>query len=279
VTLVGRALAAVDEHVPERFVRFDALIDESGLVSDLHEYSAKIAGALEPYRATHYFDVGRHEPALVHGVAELFLRQADALGNRVDERFAAWLRSLGAGAQERVLQMVLGIDDRADATTARQKIYFVLRPSHGAFVGEALDALGASVPPGLPIDLTYILGADFGQEGLRDTKLYFVLDRDRVPKVVDPLPEIFSGTRLVVMQHCLKDARRQIFFHLESFVTAWRTLEARAENEPEAHELLRRVRGMSATILPFRLEAAIFAFPIHERRLDPHAYSVYFQVE
>jgi hypothetical protein len=262
MTRVGRALFAVDDAVPERFRRFDALIDQSGLTPDLEEYSAKMAPSLQPHRATHYFDVGRREPGLVRKVADLFARQAEAFGAPLSERFSSWLGALDDRVRDPVLQIVLGVDDRAVTAAARLKIYFVLQKSAEPFVREALEALGAA-PGEVRLDLVYILGADFTAAGHGDTKLYFVLDRARVPRVAEPLPELFAGTRQVVLQHCLARPRRQMFFHLDNSELGWRALD-----EP----LARRARAMG--VVPW-----IFSYPLDGRRIELESKTVYFHTE
>lgn len=288
----GAALAQPGSSASASLLRLDSEIVASGLVPDLYEYSAKADTQLQPWRATYYFDVGRHPAELAGAVDQLFLRAASALNIRL----GAFPDFLGqAGWRSQLVQTVLGIDAREDAGSLRLKYYWVLKPNSGALLGALLTALGLERQAPRDLDKVYICGLDFTQRGLLDVKLYYVLEQRRVPAFIQnfaAVRELFAGTRLVVYQHCLRAPdKRQMFFHATRSAVIQRELLRQSRRSASALELLQCVErmrlslGAPSAVLGedgdrggHRLEPWILAFPYSNRVLDLNAFNVYFHV-
>lgn len=276
------ALAATSADVPDALRCFDGLVQASGLVPDLEEYSAKCDAALHGWRSTRYFDTGRYPQARIGAVDQLFGSLAEHLGADISG-FAGvgGLRDDAAGVPSgRVLQTVLGLDARDQAGDFRLKYYWVLRSRPGVLIARLLAQLGVEADPNIDLDLVYICGLDFSPRGLVDVKLYFALDRQRVSQVVGnarAVHEVLAGCKLVCFQHCLLSTeKRQMFFHAARSQTLERALIQLGRASASARALTSRIGAMNRVLAGPSLEPWIIAFPFADRRLALQAFNVYF---
>lgn len=231
MTPLGRALLALDPEMPNAFRRVDEAA--GALAPDLVEHSLRLRrGALEPWRATYYFD----QPGSTEGdaVGRTFAALAEALALPCPTPLA---EALDAPS---VLQHVLGVD----ATGPRLKRYLVFRAPDRAHVASMLESLGRDAPA-LDAGRVYIVGFDLDASGLSDVKLYFKLDKHKVRSYLrgrTELAPVWRGSRDVVFGHRLSAARpRTMYFHADGPSV----LRADLARRPDAHALTRRLDALA----------------------------------
>ncbi len=275
-TPLVKALLAVDDATPAHVAAVDACVAAVSRAPDSIEYSAKVGLAtLEPYRFTWYWDVGRHPRGLAREIVSTFRACADRTGAVVPE--ALLDAPFDAGP---VLQLVVGLDARPDPAATRVKLYAVL--SLGArSVVEALGELCGvpQPPPSVDLDLTYIVGLDFGPRGLVDMKLYFALDGRSAPRLLrapSSAGELLSLSRLIVFQQGLVDpAKRALFFHANDRALLRRELaRSLGPDRPMSH-LLTRARAMG-DVVGTALDPWILSYPLVGGSLERETCNVYF---
>jgi hypothetical protein len=271
------ALSASDPAMPEALAVFDAIAGAPDPAPDSIEWSARLTGACDAARLTYYFDVAAHGAACARAAAGRFSALAAALDVTVPtglmDTFAA---SVPEGRE--VLQVVLGFDGGVPARR-RLKLYVVLRDAAPTIVDAMVAAAGARRPESLDPAKVYILGTDFGQGGLVDAKLYFRLDRQRLPGIVSNLDlarDVVDATRDVVLQRCLVSDRTQIYLHASNPRTIARHLARRASEDEAAAALCARHASVGRRLARGRLEPWIISFELRERRLCPDARNVYY---
>lgn len=231
MTPLGRSLLALDASMPDAFRAVDEAAATLG--PDLAEHSMRLRGqALEPWRATYYFD----QPGSVSGdaVGRAFAELAGALELPSPAPLATSL------AADSVLQHVIGVD----ASGPRLKRYLVFRSPDRAHVASILERLDRPAPA-LDAGRVYIVGFDLDASGLSDVKLYFKLARDKVGGYLrgrTELAPVLRGSREVVFGHRLASARpRTMYFHADGP----RVVRADLKRRPDARPIVERIDALA----------------------------------
>lgn len=270
-------LRAADPALPAALSEFDRIAGAASPAPDFVEWSAHFGvGACDAARLTYYFDAGAHGDAGLRAAGERFVALSRALSVELPRAVLDAYAALVPAAEE-VLQVVLGIDERAEGR--RLKLYVVLRDAAPALVDGLLDAVAAGRGAELDPSKVYILGLDFCGAGLADAKLYFRLDRARLRRSVANLrdvAELFSATREVVLQRCLLRDRSQLYLHADNPAAIGRYLLRRGD--APAAELVRRHDQVARALPRGRLEPWIVSFGYRDHRLLLDEGNVYFHL-
>ena len=257
--------------LPPALGTFDALAGE-GPTPDFFEWSARISSDLETARLTYYFDAEKHSAEALATVGDRFAVLAEALGVKLPPPLLAVYREEVPG-NSALLQVVLGIDGRTDGL--RLKLYVIMKAAAPALVDALLGAVSCVRPPSLDASRVYILGLDFGGEGLLDAKLYYRLEIARLPRVVANLAEVgdlYRATREVVLQRCLLNDRSQLYLHATDERAIARYLERRTGRATARLLEVQRSLG-EARIAPW-----IISFAFRDHRLQLGESNVYFHL-
>lgn len=270
-----QAVSDGTEPVPESLVRFDGVV--GGAEVDDYEWSVRVDHArLERFGATYYFDTGKAGSPSRAEVNARFSTALEGLMSVAPPGLEALL-SLELGDDDAILQVVLGVDGRGREEETRFKYYFILRGDPSSTVRSVCDAFEVAIPSSIDPSLCTILGIDLGAQGLVDVKLYFALDRRLLPRVVrmdEGVTRLARLARVVILQHCLRRPRRQLYFHadgpraLESELTR---LAASVPGTAKSGRLYRRARSAG-----FAVEPWILAHPYADHALDEQRHNLYF---
>ncbi len=273
------AMRRLDGGVPEAIEAFDAAFG-GALKPDDHEHSMRVDGAdLDASRLTWYFDVARRGSALTAELSAAFARLCDQLELPLSAAVRTWLTTRLPRSDD-VLQLVEGIDagDRARGVVLRK--YLVFRRDPEDCVREVLEAAGVrQLPANVDPRRVSILGLEVDRTGVADVKLYFELERERLPRVMANFAElgpVLPGqVRSVMFQHCCKrPERQQLYLHGDgpSGLLQW------LEQRPAFAQLVKRRAAMDAELKSDRLEPWIIAFPFRAGRADLDRGNVYFHL-
>lgn len=280
MTLLGDGIRAHGPPPPPRLEALDRVIDRAPSAPDDLEYSAAIGPTLHPWRATYYFDLAGFRAVGSPGLADLrplVDRMADALEvpalRDVMDAFVAAARG-GASAD----QLVLGIDERAQADGSRAKIYLVVRSDQPTWLAAASSSLGLPQPaPALATRAFFIVGVDLGST--RDVKVYARMDRSELAERVGdlgPLQEVSFDSKAVVFRECLCSNRSQIIFQVMHPRSLSALLARRAAADDRFAELAERVTAMSRATEPTVWLPRLAAFGLRDGTLDLDGPSLYF---
>ena len=267
------ALRRASPESPKTLEVFDRIAGAECPRPDFLEWSARIGEALQTERLTYYFDAEKHSADELANVGDRFVALAAALDMKVPPTLATTYAALVPRA-ETLLQAVLGIDA---AAPMRVKLYLIMRGPAPDLVDGMLAAVGAVRPSSLDAARVYILGLDFGAEGLADAKLYYRLDVARLPRVVANLGEVrevYEATREVVLQRCLLADRSQIYLHADNDSAITKYL-ARSD---ATRQLITHARSVNVELAPQRIAPWIISFAFRDHRLVLDTSNVYFHL-
>ncbi|MBK7859922.1 MAG: hypothetical protein IPJ65_15115 [Archangiaceae bacterium] len=265
--------------VPAAVETFDRLFGGPELGCDDFEHSMHAGAQLDVWRLTYYFDVARRGDRLGHDVGRAFVRLCAELGVPLNAALEQ-LFTVKLPRREEVLQVVTGVDgDAAGGRGAVAKYYAVFRRDAEASVREVLEAAAIdALPPNVDLSRVYILGVELDRTGVADVKLYYQLERERLPRVVANFAELaplMASTRSVVFQQCLKaPQKRQLYLHFDSH----RALGAWVEQRPALKPMLARGAEVSRGLTGAELQPWIIAFRMSGPRVELDRSNLYFHL-
>ena len=274
------ALAALERAgaVPDALRLFDRAASAGrGAAPDFFEVSACVGDRVDPFRATYYFDVGRHGIDCAASANARFVAACEASDIELPAAFAELL-STDALAAPTVLQLVLGIDARDDPTATRIKYYVIFRGDSTEIFTSFAAATGIELPAVVDPGTVYIAGVDLTAGRVTDLKAYVRLRDDRIASTLRRPAlhrELLAGCRGVVFQQCATSARRQMYFHASNPAAIEHELTG-ATNRAAATPFLReRIAAMNAGA-DRPLDPWILAYRYDRGELDRTSYTVYF---
>ncbi len=282
-----RALAA-SASPPPAVVDFDrhaffganeAARESSPRAPDFFETSPHVdREVFAPWRLTYYFDLSaRPRAEVVNTVHGRLLALARRYAFPLPDGLRAWL-SATSWTDESMLQVVLGLDARADPADTRLKYYVILKGDAGRLVAALCEALAVSPPQRAKLEQTHIVGVDLTRAGVRDVKLYYALDPVRAARTLrDPRPHarLLQGCRTIVYQHSLiVEHKRSMHFHARAPEVLLRELATMRRAAPWSQRLVTHLKALNAPGRP-PLRPWILAHPWRDGALDRGRASLY----
>lgn len=241
---------------------------------DMFEYSATAGATLHAMRGTGYFDV-KGDAGAIRAVLERFEAGLAGLDVPLDEELSLGLRD---DEVERADQIALGFDIRPDAGQSRLKLYAIFPGDGTSLARHLIHAAGWAEPAWVGRGPAHIVGLDLGSEGLRDIKLYYVLDRGRLSRVFrDPgqLEFVQSVGRTVVFTRCVRRDRESLHLQFDRSDDAEAELRRLARQRAPVAELLELVDGIgSRSGQPMR--PRIIAYPWRAGHMGVDSINAYF---
>ena len=275
------AVASSAATIPDDFLTFCSVISRIRPAAEFSEHSVRFGAAIEPFRLTHYFDVGSGRKSRATDVGSSFLEAAEKLEFVLPPSLPEVVRRL-LPQRDEVAQVVLGIDARFEPGATRLKYYVIFDRSASDAVDAVRAMLGVPTCAGFDPGQAYILGLDLKQSGLSEMKLYTRLDLARLRRVIrnyDEVAVLARGARSVALQQCLVDQeRRQLHFHASNaaIYDEWLSRLSSTNNplsEAQRHARLVESRLMSGRLLPW-----IIGLEHRNGRVDLSTGNVYFHV-